>query len=510
MKKLNFVTALLCLSLPTVVNATEFQPLGAVGIGGAGVARTIDAYASYWNPAGLAFYQKPFSARFNAGVGININSSLADNVDKLGKMDINDLKNLSFTSITPPQAALSSTAQAVEFVGIVNDLDRNRGTLTVTPGGVLAFQYRNYGFAAVVTSELSSFPESDTTTIRPGDPTVSSVTNFATGIGAVAGTPASPVQLFSQTQRDQIAAAFQASGASPAVAQAIVNKLETQLTSAGGNKSGQSSQQLTDAMIRMGQSFSNNAGSIENNNSTVEFRGIILSEIPIAYGYKFDLGKLGQVGVGGAIKIMNGTTFASSVQLVSIKDSGDLVKKATDRKTDSINVGVDLGALWRNELPVVGPLNVGVVLKNLNSPEFDLPQFTVTTVGRNSGGALSNQKVRVDPQARMGAALDPLSWLTVAADMDLTKNSTVLPGHDSQNIGGGVDIHPLNWFAVRAGMFGNVADSSAGPVATGGLSFGPKWLRLDLDAAVALESGKYKNNTYPREAKVEFGLSTML
>ncbi len=499
MKKILLTVAVLFyFLLPTAASANEFQPLGALGIGAAGVARTTDAYASYWNPAGLAFYEKPFSAKLNAGVGININSSLADNMNKLGKMDVNDMKNLSFsnTALDIP-ANLSASAQAVEFVGVVNDLDRNEGTLTVTPVGGLAFQYRNFGVGAMVTSELGSFPVSDTVNVRLGDPAISTLSNFAEGIGATLGTPQRT--LFNTTQRAQIEAAFfnnGANGVSAAQATAIVNKLEGQLLA--GNKSGQTSQQLADTMINVAQSFSSNQGSIENNLSSIELRGIILIDIPIAYGHKFDLGPFGTIGLGGAFKVIQGTVFARSQQLVNINSSSDIIKRMTDLKAESTNFGVDLGALWR----YADMLNVGIVVKNLNSPEFDSPTFTTVQ------GTQFSKKFRVDPQVRMGAALDPLSWLTVAADCDLTKNSTVLASRKSRNIGGGFDLHPLSWFAVRAGMYANLAETTTGPVGTFGISLGPKWLRLDLDAASAFETGRNKDSTYPRDARVEFAMST--
>lgn len=501
MKLLKAVAAVICILLPTAAVANEFQPLGALGIGGAGVARSTDAYATYWNPAGLAFYEKPFSAKLNAGVGINITSSLADNVDKLGKMDINDLRNLTFqTGALNIPANLSASAQAVEFVGVVNDLDKNKGTLVATPGGVLAFQYRNFAVGAIVTSELGSFPVSDTATVRLGDPANTTLSNFATGIGATGVT--TPGTLFNATQRSQIEAAFfnnGANGITAAQATAIVNRLEGQLQSGTGNKSGQTSQQLADAMIKVAQSFSNGSGSIENNRSSIELRGIIMADFPISYGHKFDLGPLGQLGLGASFKVIRGTVFASSEQVVNINSSSDIIKRATDNKEDSINFGVDLGALWR----YADMLNVGIVAKNINSPDFNSPTFTTVQ------GTLFSNKFRVDPQVRMGAAVDPLSWLTVAADCDLSRNTTVLSTRKSQNLGGGVDLHPVDWFAFRLGTYANLAELSTGPVGTFGFSFGPKWLRMDIDGAAAFETARYKNATYPREARVEFAMSTM-
>jgi len=499
---------ILALAIPAGAGAMEFQTPGAVGIGGAGVARATDARASYWNPAGLAFHEKSFSSRLNAGVGININSSLAENVDKIGKMDVNNLQNLSFTNPGTTADNLSATAQAVEYIGIVNDLDHNKGTLVATPGGMLAFQFSNIGVAAIVSTELVSFPAdvsplgvvtpgTDTTNVRPGDPAVASMSNFAIGIGATGAT--SPGTLFNTTQRTAIETAFINNGATAGEATAIVNTLEGQLQSSTGNKSGQTPQQLADALIHMADSFTSGQ-SIENNNTNVVLTGIALAEIPIAYGHQFDLGSFGKMGLGAAFKIMRGTVFFSSKQLVSLNDSSDIFKDVRDNKTDSTNFGVDLGAQWRYEdLKFTGPINVGLVVKNINSPEFD--SFPAS-------GSFLPDKIKVEPQARVGVALDPLSWLTLAADMDVTKNKTVLPGLDSQNIGGGLEAH-FSWIAVRAGVYKNIAESSNKPVITAGLSLGPQWLRLDIDAAASTEKATYDNSSYPREAKVEFGLSTM-
>ena len=499
MKRFKFASVVLLLALPVGAGALEFQTPGALGIGGAGVARTTDANAMYWNPAGLAFHEKSFSSKLGLGVGISINSSLAENVDKIGKMDVNDLKNLSFSDSISIPANLSASAQAVEYIGIVNDLDHNKGTLVATPGGMLAFQYSNYGVAAIVSSELVSFPTTDTTNVRPGNPAVSTMSTFALGIGATGATTSGT--LFNATQRTQIEAAFYkggASGVTPADAKAIVDKLEGQLQSSSGNKSGQTSQQLADAMIHMADSFTGGQ-SIETNKTAVAVTGIALAEIPVAYGHKFDLGPFGKVGLGAAFKIMQGTVFYTSKQLVSINGSSDIFKDVKDNKADSTTFGVDLGGQWRyEELTFTGPINVGFVVKNVNTPKFDT----------DKARAITSSKVKVEPQARVGIAIDPLSWLSLAADMDVTKNKTVLPGLDSQNFGGGLEAH-FSWIALRAGVYKNIAESSNKPVLTGGLSLGPQWLRLDVNGAVSTEKTQYDNKSYPREAKVELGLSTI-
>ena len=50
------IATIMVVVLPGQALAVEFVTVGprAAGMGGAGVAVTTDAYASYWNPAGLA------------------------------------------------------------------------------------------------------------------------------------------------------------------------------------------------------------------------------------------------------------------------------------------------------------------------------------------------------------------------------------------------------------------------------------------------------------------------
>jgi hypothetical protein len=482
MRRTKIAAALLCLSLPVAANAASFQPLGKIGMGGAGVAVTTDSFASYWNPAGLAFHDKPFSAKFNGGVGININSALAENTDKLGKLDFNNLNDLNVSS---NPNAIKAAGEAVQFIGILKDIENRGGTLTVNPGGALAFQYKNYGLGAFVSSEMAVYVNNvDTVNILPANNNTSLAT-FATDINAVAGRPGNAV--FSSAQYDLIVSAFSGNNA-------IVDALEREL--AASNSTGLPTEQLAQALIDLGRSFGGTNTSIDNNTTSLAAKGLLLSEVPIAYGYKLDLKEFGQLGVGGAVKVMMGRVYGRIINIQEAKGSNNIVKKITDSKTDSTTVGLDLGVAWRKELPLVGQFNAGLVAKNLNSPEFDNPTgFT--------------GKTRVKPQLRMGVAIDPFTWLTVAADMDMTKNKTLAPGNESQNFGFGAELRPIGFFALRVGMYTNIAESSAGPVGTFGLSLGPDWLRLDLDGAAAFKTATFDNKSYPREAKVEFGLSTM-
>lgn len=65
--------------VPDHSQAVEFAVVGAraVGMGGAGVAVTSDAYATYWNPAGLVM-----SKTIDIRVGLSIQA-----IDRLGVSD---------------------------------------------------------------------------------------------------------------------------------------------------------------------------------------------------------------------------------------------------------------------------------------------------------------------------------------------------------------------------------------------------------------------------------------
>ncbi len=110
--------------------AVEFAVVGprAAGMGGAGVAITTDAYATYWNPAGLAMTQT---------VDIRIQGSL-QGIDRRGVIDtLNDIKDFV------PSGTSGPAAQALA--------DRiNNGTVSaIAAGGLYAkghFGEHAFGF----------------------------------------------------------------------------------------------------------------------------------------------------------------------------------------------------------------------------------------------------------------------------------------------------------------------------------------------------------------------------
>jgi hypothetical protein len=228
---------------------------------------------------------------------------------------------------------------------------------------------------------------------------------------------------------------------------------------------------------------------LSQNNSTVSLLGIALLEAPIAYGYEEDLGGYGKLGIGGALKYMYGEVI-SRTQKVGVS-TGDLTKNLDDYTRGSSSWGVDIGALYKITMVDI-PVSIGLVAKNLNTPEFDIP----------FGGG----KVKVRPQVRSGACVSLLSWLDVAADFDVLPNETMAPGLKSQSFGGGIEFYPLSAVRFRVGGNTNVATHSSGAV-TGGFTLGFPVFNLDIDGSYGLGKETYKGTTYPDEAKVQFSFN---
>lgn len=162
-------------------------------------------------------------------------------------------------------------------------------------------------------------------------------------------------------------------------------------------------------------------------------------------------------------------------------------------------MGVDLGLMldklqsWRTR--------IGILARNVNSPSFKQPDAAV------AAGEGSNYKV--DPQVRAGVALYPLrgffGWL-LAADIDLTKNSTLVPGYKSQlfSVGTEVNLGGRTWFnvAARAGLMKNLAEKGETAYTVG---LGMNFLHLQFDLAGAISKDKTEievGKEFPSSAQV--------
>ena len=376
--------------------ALEFQAVGngALGVGGAGVARTDGAMAPYWNPAGLAFAKKAVTVSLTAGAGLQPEKKLAEDIDTL---------KTAYDAWNSNQ--LNATAQNNLAAAVANVSPSDN--LRATADAALGIQIKQFGFGVFGTFEGGAVPHP-----HPIDTT-------------------------------------------------DVNSINSTLAQ-----------------------------------NTVTTRGIALLEAPVSYGYLLDAGKLGHIGLGITGKYLYGEVTSSTKQIFdtvngTIISSEDLTEDLSKNRHGSSSWGIDLGALWKTGSFLPIPVTVGLVGKNLNAPSFT---------------AKNGDKITIDPQVRAGLSAELLSWLDLVADVDVIRNTTLVPGLKSQKLGGGAEFRPFESLKLRAGGYTDFAESGSGAV-TAGLSVGVPTIFLDLDGAYGLGTVRYDNHSYPSEAKVQCSLN---
>lgn len=499
MKKTILVFILLLFS--STVFAMEFQPVGArqLGMGGAGVASTMDVTAQYYNPAIFGFFgretkktfkDKDFGLNAQIGAGVRLENNLADNIDALSKIDYDLVKQISTN--TGQNFTTQGYSEALKLLSIIQKIDKDQGAVTINADALLASRIKRIGIGIYGISEVNGKPYIDLVNVQTGQ----SATDAKNKLTNYASTISDPGQqnYFSPTQYSNILSGL-TSIVGETDAAKLLNEAELQLKNYGKITPADAYaamdliiQSLGGAPLPAAASVKKSAvtGSIENNQTSLVANGIALMEVPLTYGHPLS----DSLSIGFNVKYIQASVFkaAPGQILVFNKDSGDIVKDLDNYKKDSSNFAVDAGILFQP----VNWLKLGAVGKYLNSPEFDDP----------AGG-----KVKVKPQGRAGIAINPFETLTLAADIDLTENETMNPNYKSRNLAVGLEWDILKFLALRVGAYKNLAESNISHVYTAGLGLNLWLLRLDVSAAMSSDRSRYNDKSFPEEARVQVNLS---
>lgn len=494
--------SILILLLLTVTSfAMEFQPVGArqLGMGGAGVASTMDVTAQYYNPAIFGFFgketkkvfkDKDFGLNAQIGAGVRLENNLADNIDALSKIDYDLVKQISTT--TGQNFTTQGYSEALKLLSIIQKIDKDQGAITINADALLASRIKRIGIGIYGISEVNGKPYIDLANVQTGQNS-SDVQSKLTNYAATISDPGQQ-NFFSSTQYTNILGSLTSIlGATDAAK--LLNEAELQLKSYGkiSNSDAYAAfdliiQSLGGAPLPAAASVKKSAvtGNIKDNQTSLVANGVALMEVPLTYGHPIS----DSLSVGLNLKYIQASVFraAPGQILVFNKDSGDIVKDLDNYKKDSTNFAVDAGILFQP----VDWLKVGAVGKYLNSPEFDDP----------AGG-----KIKIKPQARAGIALNPWETLTLAADLDLTENETMNPNYKSRNLAIGLEWDILKFLALRVGAYKNLAESDISHVYTAGVGLNLWLLRLDVSAAVSADKSRYNDKSFPEEARVQVNLS---
>jgi len=490
MKRLIAVLAIM--GLASTGYSLEFQPIGArqLGMGGVGVASTIDATAQYYNPAIFGFFakegketleKKKFGVNAQLGAGIRLNNDLGQSIDDLSKIDYDAISNIAKNA-----SNLSPTdyENAVKLLSYLTKIKDKGGALTLNGNAAVASRIKRFGVGVYGIMEASGKPTLDLTNIG-----FTSSTNNATVINAIVngttdGNGSSSITTTAQnyfgSNISTLQTVLQNAGFSSDQAVDIINQAATQLSG-----SGIPSNYVSEALKLVADSVNNSlsGNTIDKNTSSIDVNGIGLLEIPITYGHPLS----DSISIGLNFKLMKGRVYERKITIFN-NNSKDIVEDLKDSYEESNNFAVDVGALYMPN----NWLKIGAVGKYLNSPKFDRPY----------GGDYT-----VKPQARVGIAWNPFETLTVAADADITKNNTAYEGYKSQNIGVGVEWDVLRFLALRAGVYRNIAESDIGNMYTLGLGVNFYLVRADIGAAFSGKKSQYDGKDYPNEARLQANLS---
>lgn len=510
MKKI-FIIAV-CALAPASVSAEQWQVLGTrpMGMGGAFVAIAQGPIAQYWNPAGLVKSSANVSGvEIPVGVNAEFTGDIVKNASQITAM------SKEFSAIQAAQkggskADANEIGAFVKTLALMGDMNKpGKGALAEVAGGV-DFKFSKVAISVNNFTSIGLNPEIDVKNI---------------GLNTIAGTPGSGITLSASNgtpgNPGDAAAAAKIAGAISAADFANIAKLicgaatcpnvanQTQLANALINQAVLNNVTKADITAAANEIAANISAAspiiaaaatghpYTDNTSALNIVGASFTEIAAGYAWNVDKWLSG-LSIGGNVKMINGQTISNSFQFLSESKTGDAFK--LDNPKSSWRPALDLGALWDvNAKYPKAPLHpkVGLVIRNINSPSFDT----------NSG-----PKYNLDRQARMGFALNPAKFWTLAMDMDLTKNKTPVKGFDSRELSMGTEINIVNRKAfnipLRAGLIKNIAEKSSKMAYTVGTGLNLLFMHFDVSGLVSSQKTKLDDKNIPTKLGVaaSFGL----
>lgn len=200
----------------------------------------------------------------------------------------------------------------------------------------------------------------------------------------------------------------------------------------------------------------------KNLNSTASGRGAIVSDFGIAMARQFDVGGI-PLSIGVTPKLQKTWVYNYTASIYDYKSN----KWNNSRyRKDDTGFNIDVGAA----ADLTENFTVGLTGTNLISRDIDTQDIQIRN-GRT--GVVTNYKdtYQISPVVTAGAAWHN-DLVTLSADGDITETKGFKSEKNSQYVGVGAEVRPLNWLAVRAGYRADVKGDDKN-VFTGGVGFAP-------------------------------------
>lgn len=462
----------------------------ALGQGGAGVAAMTGPGSVYWNPALPGLGESDVFDLGAFGLGVDVGATVSAEGDILKKgdqiFDFVTTNNFSALQTTLNTFATSSTAAsvtnvqtAIQLINLINGLNQSGqgfhasagGSAEVRLGWLTVFYHdRLYAGAA----PFIDFSSAATSAITTGAKATLFDTDGAgadTGLIAIGGAPAtaggtalsgalSGTGLFTVAEANALAAVAEATPGVNLSDPSLVNAI-TQVGAATAGAAG-------------------GAGGLGANGSGFDVKAVNMTEVGIGVSVPVIPKTL---ALGAAFKEILGETSWTRVDVLT-NDGSDVASEVRDglrkNRTTTSRPSLDLGLAWAP----LEDLKLGIVGKDVFGASFDLK-------GRSDD-------ITIDPQCRAGVSWQPVGFLTLSGDADLTENgSDLLPGFESRLVGGGVALDPgvpIVSPVLRFGLMKNVAASTSKLAYTAGLDIQIWYFRLGVAGALSPSDVEIETN----------------
>ncbi|WP_370979680.1 conjugal transfer protein TraF [Agaribacterium sp. ZY112] len=203
--------------------------------------------------------------------------------------------------------------------------------------------------------------------------------------------------------------------------------------------------------------------------SHVIVAGVTTTEFGLSLAKQFEFGSQ-KISFGITPKIQKITSYWAVPTVQDLDDENYEIEdefKDSEKTENSFNA--DLGIA--TSFLAGDSLTLGLVIKNLIEQDY-----TTTTTENGVTG-----KYSIDRQARAGIAWQAPMGITLAADLDLTKNSALFLGDDTQYLALGAEWDIMKIVRLRAGLRENL-ENSADQSISAGLGFNIMAVHFDFAA----------------------------